>query len=697
MRLGRLALYRLAADGRVLFMDRRAFTLLELEGVFPDPQAVVGRPIGDLIIHPRPARLPGAHRDGPPDDRVRGRHEVTFRTLRGNLRWIQQVSLPARGGHSGEFHVLIRDVTRSRLAEQGLRRSEAILKAVSYAAERFLRSEGWEEGIPEVLRRLGEAAEMSRIYVFSNHLGADGRRRIRQRFEWVGPGVEPQIDNPELQDLSYADAGFERWEDLLGSGAPVYGPVRRFPPAEQALLASQAILSLAVVPIFVGETYWGFIGFDDCLTEREWSATEIEALRGAANTLGAGLKRQADAEAIQRAEEQLRHAQKMEAVGRLAGGIAHDFNNLLTGITGYGELLISRLDAGDPLHAHAREIVQAGERASALTRQLLAFSRKQVMRPQVLDLAEVVRGMEGLLRRLAGENIQVEVDTAGRPWRVRADLGQIEQVIMNLVANARDAMPAGGVLTIRTSRLALDDSQGGRHPSLGAGSYAALAVQDTGVGMSGEVQARLFEPFFTTKPRGQGTGLGLATSYGIVRQSGGDILVDSEPGKGSTFRVLLPLVEAPVETARRAPARPRKVAGTGAILLVEDEPQVRRLAREILESGGYTVMEASDGPEALAVAGGRSLPFDLVLTDMVLPNLDGRQVHQEVSRRCGASRVLYMSGYAGSTVLPGGGGGPFLQKPFTPRSLLLKVRDVLDAAPQPPPAQDPGPDAPQGR
>jgi nitrogen-specific signal transduction histidine kinase len=379
----------------------------------------------------------------------------------------------------------------------------------------------------------------------------------------------------------------------------------------------------------------------------------------------------------QNLQAQLLQSQKMESVGRLAGGIAHDFNNLLGVILGYGVLLLGKVEAG-PNRAKLEQIVKAGERAAGLTRQLLAFSRKQVLQPRVLDLNALVVDMEKMLRRLIGEDIQLVTVLQG-DGNVKADPGQIEQVLMNLVVNARDAMPRGGVLTIRTASVVLDESYAAERPDVRPGPCVMLAVSDTGVGMTTEVQRKIFEPFFTTKGPSEGTGLGLATSDGIVRQSGGHIAVESTPGHGSTFRVYLPRIEDQVRL--EADASGSRPTGTETILLAEDEPALRALTREILEDSGYVIIEAGSGDGAMKRAAEYPGAIDLLLTDVVMPRMSGRELADRLARLRPGLRVMFMSGYTDDAVVRHGVLAPsaaFIQKPFGPESLLAKVREVLE-------------------
>jgi PAS domain S-box-containing protein len=383
-------------------------------------------------------------------------------------------------------------------------------------------------------------------------------------------------------------------------------------------------------------------------------------------------------------EDQLRQSQKMEAVGQLAGGVAHDFNNLLTVINGYSDLLLRKLSLDELMRLNVEEIRKAGERAASLTRQLLAFSRKQVLQPKVLKLNSVVADVDKMLRRLIGEDINLLTVLEPSLGQIKADPGQIEQVILNLAVNARDAMPQGGQLIIETANVYLDDEYARRHISIHPGRYVMLAVSDTGYGMNAETQERLFEPFFTTKEQGKGTGLGLSTVYGIVKQSGGDIWVYSEVGKGTTIKIYLPRVAEVVESDEtRDTAAAELPQGRETVLLAEDEEQVRRIARVILEMNGYHVLEASGGDEALSIYKQHEGQIDLVMTDVVMPQMSGRELAQSLETLQPGIKVLYMSGYTDDAIVRHGlldQEIAFIQKPFTPEALTYKVREVLDAS-----------------
>jgi two-component system cell cycle sensor histidine kinase/response regulator CckA len=382
---------------------------------------------------------------------------------------------------------------------------------------------------------------------------------------------------------------------------------------------------------------------------------------------------------LKRLEEQFRQAQKMEAIGQLAGGIAHDFNNLLTAIMGYLQLTLDKVKPGDPVWADLQEIRKATERAGSLTGRLLAFSRKQVLVPELLNLNTVVEEMRKLLQRIIGENIELTTRQKEDLWLVRADRGQLEQVVVNLAVNARDAMPTGGKLVIEAANAQLDQSYTKTHLGVEPGEYVSLTVSDSGVGMSREVLCRLFEPFFTTKEPGKGTGLGLATVYGIVKQSGGHISVYSEPGRGSAFRVYLP--RALRKEVGACVSGPAPVGGHETILLVEDEEMVREMTARMLTWGGYTVIQAANGPEALRACKDHEGAVHLMLTDVVMPRMSGRELAEHLAFLCPRVKVIYMSGYTDDAVLQHGvyqSDMAFLQKPFTLEVLLKRVREVLD-------------------
>ena len=469
--------------------------------------------------------------------------------------------------------------------------------------------------------------------------------------------------------------------------AAVLGPVNRITALSLLAFGLVAALALAAaawagelllvrkLKVLIGAARRLSAGEAGARTGLEAGRGELGELIRAFDEMAASLERQVAERS--RLEEQLRHAQKMEAVGQLAGGVAHDFNNLLTAILSCARMIENELPDGHAARQDAAEIVKAGERAAALTRQLLAFSRRQRLAPQAIALADVVRDVEKLLKRLLGEAVALEVvtDARGGVW---ADPGQLEQVIVNLAVNARDAMPRGGRLTITVSELGAADRAGVSDPGLPAGPLSVLSVRDAGEGMDAETQSHIFEPFFTTKGPGKGTGLGLPTVYGIVTQSGGAIRVRSSPGAGAEFVIYLPRHAGPLADAP-APQRLRASGGRETILLVEDDDAVRAIARRALQQGGYTVLDAAGPGTAMALAQGHPRPIDLLLTDVLLPEENGLSLSRRVAAVRPGLRVAFMSGYTGdalgaefpTTV-------PFLPKPFTPIALLVTVREALD-------------------
>ncbi|HEX8845297.1 MAG TPA: PAS domain S-box protein [Pyrinomonadaceae bacterium] len=442
----------------------------------------------------------------------------------------------------------------------------------------------------------------------------------------------------------------------------------------------QPLRQFLAVPILIGGEVIGMIGVAN--RETDYTGTELTKLEILAQLAGVLFDNYRRLQREAALEEQLRQSQKIEAIGQLAGGVAHDFNNLLTAITGYSDLVMRRLPPEGVLRRHVAEIRKAGDRAASLTRQLLAFSRKQVLRPKVLDLNAVVTDMDKMLRRLIGEDIDLLTVTDRALGNVKADPGQIEQVILNLAVNARDAMPKGGKLTIETANIYLGGKYAGEHVAVRPGRYVMLAISDNGCGMDEAIQERIFEPFFTTKELGKGTGLGLSTVYGIVKQSGGNIWVYSEVGKGTTFKVYLPRFDEASEAAWERDAELEWPQGSETVLLVEDEEMVREMTRQILEMHGYRVLEANNGKEAIRLCHEHEGRIDLVMTDVVMPQMGGRELIERLAPLLPEAKVLYMSGYTDDAIVHHGvldESMYFLQKPFSPDVLINKVREALDA------------------
>jgi len=481
-------------------------------------------------------------------------------------------------------------------------------------------------------------------------------------------GFAPTHERVETAEALRAALGRQPWDVVLSD---YYLPEFDAPGALAVLQASGSDLPFIVVS--------GSVGEDTAVAAMRAGATDY-IMKDRLQRLPPAVARALADVAVRRERVQLHHhlaqAQKLEAIGRLAGGVAHDFNNVLTAILGSAELLLLDTPRGTDAREEVEIIRDAAQRAQELIRQLLAFSARQVLQPAVTDLNDLIKNLTRMLRRLIGEDLALTTELADDLGAVRVDPGQVEQVLMNLAVNARDAMPDGGQLTIRTANVEMEESG-----DLRDGRYVRIDVADTGTGMDAATLGRVFEPFFTTKERGKGTGLGLATAYGIVRQSGGQIAVSSAPGAGTTFRIHLPRVDAPVEAARAAPPVTAPAAGTETVLVAEDEQIVRVLIRKVLEQAGYTVLLAGGGAEALQLAERHAGPIHLLVTDVVMPDMNGRELARRLLERRPDTKVLYVSGYADVAVERHGvldPGTAFMQKPFSPSALARRVRDVLD-------------------
>jgi signal transduction histidine kinase/CheY-like chemotaxis protein len=540
-----------------------------------------------------------------------------------------------------------------------------------YAVSRILaNSPTWEQAMREVLQTICGILnwDAGTFWRTDQRLGV-----LRCGEVWSGSNIEADEFKALSRQMIFArGAGLPGrvWDAGQSAGICDIAHDSSFP---RFLLTKQGAIHTAFAfPILVGNNVAGVVE----IFSRKIRDTDNDlllSLNNIGNQLGHFFERK-------RIEGHLFQSQKMESVGRLAGGVAHDFNNLLTVIGGYCALSLPQLDENNMLQKNVTEIQKATDRASALTGQLLAFSRKQVLQPRILNLNDVVQGMEKMLRRLIGEDIDLSTVFDSSLGNVKADFGQIEQVIMNMAVNARDAMPSGGKLTISTSNAVIDQKSNLRNRTMDAGAYVVVAISDNGMGMTEEIQSHLFEPFFTTKGIGKGTGLGLATCYGIVCQSGGDIRVYSEPNTGTTFKIYLPRTDAALDATGNNESKPLP-AGSESILIVEDEPAVRTLAGVILRQRGYQVQESSNAFEALELIR-KSSPFHLVLSDVVMPQMSGKALCDQIMSQRPHTKVLLMSGYTDDALAHHGvldEGLSFLEKPFSPAQLSRKVRDVLDS------------------
>ncbi|MBI5365770.1 MAG: response regulator [Planctomycetes bacterium] len=649
--------------------------------VSPAYERIWGRSCASLAAAPQ-SWMDAIH----PEDRARVAAEATpeklarggwwneYRIVRpdGETRWISDRGFPIRRSDGVVYRVagVATDITERVVAE----RRQAAQHAVTLA---LAESAGLEQAAPRVLQAIcgGLGWAVGEIWVPDREA-----RFLGLHTQWHAPAVRVEGFAEASRALTFAP----------GSGLPGRVWAERAPlwiadvacaaDLPRAECAAAAGLHAAFgCPVLAGNQVVAVLTFFS--PEIRTPDDDLLQMMG---TLGSQLaqfiERRRVEQALLASEAQLRQAQKMESLGLLAGGVAHDFNNLLNAIIGFSDLLALKLRPEDPLRSYADEIQRAGESAAALTRQLLAVSRKQVLRPEVLDLGGLVEEMAKLLRRLIGEDIALETSRAGAA-PVRVDRGQMEQVLLNLVVNARDAMPKGGRLTIETRDVLIEGEPARPRLGIVAGRYVVLAVTDTGAGMDAATQARIFEPFFTTKPESKGTGLGLAIVYGVVKQSGGDIWVYSEPGKGTTFKVYLPREAEPAGEKAGAPAGADLPGGAETILLVDDSVYPRSLARVVLRNAGYVVLEAETPEQALRIAAGHAGTIHLLLTDVIMPGMNGIQLAGLLTAERAGLRVLYTSGYTDETIGRQGGIAPemdFLQKPFTPAPLLRRVRAVLD-------------------
>ncbi|HET7058132.1 MAG TPA: response regulator [Nitrospiraceae bacterium] len=631
-------------------------------------EEAIGRPLTTIIpshyreTHERGVRHYLNTGEGP----LLNKHiEIEGLHRNGNEFPIELTIAPVRQSNTLTFSAFIRDITNRKRAEirqatqfavsRALAESATLEDAANPLLEAFCTMMGWQ---------------LAAIWLVDRHSHV-----LKCKAIWHAPSVQAAAFVDACRDMTFSPGVGLPGRVWSSAEAAWISDVLADPNFPRAHVASDAGLRGALGFVIRGrDEIHGMIE----IFNREVREPENELLQ---MMMDIGIKIGQFVER-QDLERQLLHSQKMEAVGRLASGIAHDFNNLLTVINGYSELALSRDGLDGQLSHHIEQINASGQRAALLTRQLLAFSRQQMLEPQVLDLNKLVENIETLVRRLIGEDILFSSHLHHNLRPVKADPGQIEQVIMNLVVNARDAMPRGGRLILETKNVELDECYTRLHRYAEPGQYVMLAVSDTGVGMDETTRSQIFEPFFTTKGQGKGTGLGLSTVYGIIKQSGGNVEVYSELHRGTTFKVYLPGITEVINTVKGATANPDTLRGSETILLVEDEMMVRGLARVILEGYGYTVLETANGAEALRMCREHDGVIHLMVTDVVMPEMSGREVADQVRHVMPTTKVLYMSGFTDDAVLLHGvlsAEDTFLQKPFTSSSLAAKVRAVLDA------------------
>ena len=600
------------------------------------------------------------------------RIEIASRHKEGHEFPVELAVSPARIGETYIFSAFVRDITDRRRAERRLASQYAVTRVLSEAVR-------LEEAVPKIIQAVGESLEWD-LGVFWRLDKQSGTLRCLDY--WRVPSHVSDEFIAQMQTQTFKP-GVGLPGRIWESGQPVWiTDVTLDPAFVRAELASATGLHGAFgFPIRIGGEVEGVIEFFSHQVH-EPDSELLSMITDVGLKIGQFGERTSAQEALRLTEAQLRQSQKMEAVGRLAGGVAHDFNNLLTVIRGYSELILSRLAQADPARREMEEVKKAADRAAGLTSQLLAFSRRQFVATKIVDLNALVMNMDGMLRRLLGEDIvELCADLDPQVGSIKVDPGQIEQVIMNLAVNARDAMPMGGQLTIQTRNVTIGKGPRRETLMLDEGTYVLLSIRDTGQGMSEETQSHLFEPFFTTKEKGKGTGLGLSTVYGIVKQSGGTIGIESKLGQGTTCKIFFPKVN---ETAQGAPIISETVGraiGRETILVVEDDPSVRGLVQEALRLSGYEVVVARHGIEALLAGAKHPGPIHLLLTDVAMPQMSGPEVAEKLTVVRPDIKVLYMSGYPDHPVFEQGGvkrDTAFLQKPFTPHILTQRVREVLD-------------------
>jgi PAS domain S-box-containing protein len=614
-------------------------------------------------------------------DEVRLTYEFRIITRDGSVRWLLIHSNTITWEGEAAIAGAVLDITERKLAEERLRFKNTLDELITAISTHFinLSPDAIDRGINLALKDIGVFVGVCRSYFL--HISSDSGR-VAATYEWTATGVEPRVhlvtDRP-LSDVSWL-------AERINWGETVHIPrMKDLHPdsrAQAAVWVAPETQSVIVVPIVSSGEVVGAFGFDAIKSEKVWSDDIINLLKIVGEIFVNALERKRMEDALRVSEAQFRQAQKMEAVGQLAGGVAHDFNNLLTVISGNTELMTLGLGEYDPLRKNLEEVQKATDRAANLVKQLLAFSRKQALEPRVVALNDVIADMRKMLQRLIGEDIELTFRPSTDLWNVKVDSAQFQQVLVNLAVNARDAMPNGGNIRLETRNVELTQEFAEQYEYVKPGKYILASFSDSGVGMNDDVRSRIFLPFFTTKAPGKGTGLGLSMVYGVVKQSGGYILVFSEPGKGTTFNIYLPVVEEAVERVSSRTLTEEFQGGSETILVVEDEDSVREMAVNALTMVGYNILKASSGREALDICQRLPAPVDLVLTDMVMPLMSGFELGEELRRLWPGVKLVYMSGYSTEAVVQKGmldPATPYIQKPFRLGYLTRKVRETLDA------------------
>ena len=611
--------------------------------------------------------------------------EDPFPRADGRTDWVRWEIHPWRdaAGNIGGIIMFTEVITERKLARQALERRDAVLHAVAHTADELVRAQADGPAVNQMLSAIGEAAQVSRVFVFENHTAPDGDLLTSERFEWDAPGVAQMLGDAAMQDYSYRLGQARPLVGALACGETFSSHVRELPVLIRELLERHGTRSFLTVPIFAGTRWWGFLGFHECREERDWTAAETDALRVAAGVLGAAFERHRAERERLGLERKMVESQKLESLGVLAGGIAHDFNNLLTSILGNASLLRYDLPKHSSMHFSLEQIEKASLRAADLCRQMLAYSGRGRFQLQRVDLARLVEDTTHLLKVSISKKVVLRFNFALDVPAVEADPTQLRQIVMNLVINASEAIgDRSGQITLTTGLIHVDQAYlATMHlaPELPAANYAFIEISDNGCGMTPEVKARIFDPFYTTKFTGRG--LGLAAVLGIVRGHGGALKVYSEEGKGTSFKVLLPVAAGAKADEPGPVARPATWRGHGHVLVVDDEEPVRVVAARVLESLGFKVSVAEDGRAGVAAFEAQPDAFCLVLMDLTMPHYDGVQAFGLMRRVRPDVKVILMSGYNEQdaiTSFVGKGLAGFLQKPFDLSALTEKVRAALE-------------------